>query len=245
MLFLNPSPTWSVAHRSAAEQLAARLNRPICGSYTRKGELCRNRPDASRSNGRCRFHGSRAGRPPTHGRYSKFARAGIEALDVIQPDARLPRIDAGIAAVKSAITKSLGQSDPPLVDVGDAEQWTAEVIRNAQLRALLEKLARLIRERIKLTPSGFVAVDVVAHLIKCREAIIFDAIAKAGVDKDTLNRIRADYARATRPFKDPIFEFLDLLRLGESIKKLSKKERAARYRALTGFLAPADAATDI
>jgi hypothetical protein len=101
-----------------------------------------------------------------------------------------------------------------------------------------------MRERNKLTPRGFIAVDVLADIIECREAVMFDAIAKAGVDKETANRIRADYARATRPFKDPIFEVLDSLRLGESIKRLSKKERAARYRALTELLASADVGAD-
>ena len=44
---------------------------PRCGAYARTTlALCRG---PAMKNGRCRMHGGRAGRKPTHGRYTKAA----------------------------------------------------------------------------------------------------------------------------------------------------------------------------
>jgi len=44
---------------------------PRCGAYARTtGQPCRSR---AMKNGRCRMHGGKAGRKPTHGRYTKAA----------------------------------------------------------------------------------------------------------------------------------------------------------------------------
>ena len=63
---------------------------PRCGAYARTtGEPCKN---WAMKNGRCRMHGGKAGRKPTHGRYTKEAvesrrevrdliRAMVELLD--------------------------------------------------------------------------------------------------------------------------------------------------------------------
>ena len=53
------------------EARAALALRPTFGAYCRTtGKPCRG---PAMKNGRCRMHGGRAGRPPTHGRYSKKA----------------------------------------------------------------------------------------------------------------------------------------------------------------------------
>ncbi len=44
---------------------------PKCGAHCRTtGNPCRN---AAMANGRCRMHGGKAGRKPTHGRYTRAA----------------------------------------------------------------------------------------------------------------------------------------------------------------------------
>ena len=46
---------------------------PRCGAYARTtGKPCKA---PAMTNGRCRMHGGKAGRPATHGRYTKAARA--------------------------------------------------------------------------------------------------------------------------------------------------------------------------
>lgn len=50
---------------------AALLLAPRCGAYARTtGEPCKG---WAMANGRCRMHGGNAGRPVTHGRYTKQA----------------------------------------------------------------------------------------------------------------------------------------------------------------------------
>ncbi len=45
---------------------------PRCGAYARTtGQPCRS--PAMRGKARCRMHGGKAGRKPTHGRYTKAA----------------------------------------------------------------------------------------------------------------------------------------------------------------------------
>jgi hypothetical protein len=54
------NPTQLPIHRS-----------PRCGAHARTtGQPCRS---PAMKNGRCRMHGGRAGRKPTHGRYSQAA----------------------------------------------------------------------------------------------------------------------------------------------------------------------------
>lgn len=48
-----------------------------CGAKTRSGGPCKSR---AMPNGRCRMHGGKAGRPITHGRYSKISRPRIAEL---------------------------------------------------------------------------------------------------------------------------------------------------------------------
>jgi hypothetical protein len=44
---------------------------PRCGAHSRRtGQPCRA---PAMRNGRCRMHGGKAGRPPTHGRYTEAA----------------------------------------------------------------------------------------------------------------------------------------------------------------------------
>lgn len=51
------------------EARAALALHPRCGAHCRTtGNGCRN---PAMKNGRCRMHGGRAGRKPTHGRYTK------------------------------------------------------------------------------------------------------------------------------------------------------------------------------
>jgi hypothetical protein len=53
------------------EARKALRHHPRCGAYARTtGEKCKG---WAMSNGRCRMHGGKAGRPPTHGRYTKQA----------------------------------------------------------------------------------------------------------------------------------------------------------------------------
>jgi len=63
------------------EARAALARHPRCGAYFRTtGQTCRS---PAMKNGRCRMHGGRAGRKPTHGRYSKASireRREIRAL---------------------------------------------------------------------------------------------------------------------------------------------------------------------
>jgi len=45
------------------------IDAPRCGAYARTtGEPCKG---WAMTNGRCRMHGGKAGRKPTHGRYTK------------------------------------------------------------------------------------------------------------------------------------------------------------------------------
>ena len=54
-----------------ALRLAAMQAAPRCGAHARRtGEPCRG---PAMANGRCRMHGGKAGRKPTHGRYTKAA----------------------------------------------------------------------------------------------------------------------------------------------------------------------------
>lgn len=47
------------------------IDAPRCGAYARTtGEPCKG---WAMNNGRCRMHGGKAGRKPTHGRYTKAA----------------------------------------------------------------------------------------------------------------------------------------------------------------------------
>ncbi len=53
------------------EARAALLLHPQCGAHCRTtGQPCRS---PAMTNGRCRMHGGKAGRKPTHGRYTKAA----------------------------------------------------------------------------------------------------------------------------------------------------------------------------
>jgi hypothetical protein len=55
------------------EARAALALHPTCGAYARTtAQPCKN---ASMANGRCRMHGGKAGRKPTHGRYTRAAKA--------------------------------------------------------------------------------------------------------------------------------------------------------------------------
>lgn len=236
------SPKWSQRHRATAEELAAELNRPVCGAYTRAGALCRNRPDPSRTNGRCRMHGARAGRPLKHGRYSKYARVNYDAPNI--PGARFNTdavwIEEEINAVRSEIRKLLRKPKMALVDIDDDEQWADVITQDTKLRALLERAAQLVRERNKIMPGYFLPINVVSQMIECREAIFISAVEKAVDDKEVVENIRTDYRRATRPFKSALFKELDSFRFAEAAKRASKLERADYYRRLVETLAPGE-----
>lgn len=236
------SPKWSRRHRAAAEELAAELNRPVCGAYTRAGALCRNRPDPSRTNGRCRMHGARAGRPLKHGRYSKYARVDYD--DPNTPGARFNadavQIEEEINAARSAIRKLLRRPKMAVVDFDDDEQWANVIAHNTKLRALLERAAQLVRERNKIMPGYFLPINVVSQMIECREAIFISAVEKAVDDKEVIENIRADYRRATRPFKSALCKELDSFRFAEATKRASKLERPDYYRRLMDTLAPGE-----
>ena len=236
------SPKWSQRHRAAAEELAAELNRPICGAYTRGGTLCRNRPDPKRTNGRCRMHGARAGRPLKHGRYSKYARVDYDDPNI--PGARFNadavRLEEEINAVRFEIRKLLRRPKMAVVDFDDDEQWANVIAHNTKLRALLERAVQLVRERNKIVPGYFIPINVVSRMIECREAILFSAVEKAVDDKEMIENIRADYRRATRPFKSALCKELDSFRFAEATKRASKLERADYYRRLIDTLAPGE-----
>ena len=63
------------------EARVALLLHPRCGAYCRTtGQPCRG---PAMKNGRCRMHGGKAGRKPTHGRYTQKAtgeRRAVRAL---------------------------------------------------------------------------------------------------------------------------------------------------------------------
>ena len=60
------------------EARAALALHPQCGAHCRTtGQPCRS---PAMKNGRCRMHGGKAGRKPTHGRYTKVAREERRAL---------------------------------------------------------------------------------------------------------------------------------------------------------------------
>lgn len=59
------------ARPAMSEARAALAIHPICGAFARTtGRPCRA---PAMANGRCRMHGGKAGRKPTHGRYTKAA----------------------------------------------------------------------------------------------------------------------------------------------------------------------------
>jgi hypothetical protein len=238
------SPKWSPRHAAAAEQLAAELNRPVCGAYTRAGTLCRNRPDPSRTNGRCRLHGAGAGRPLKHGRYSKYAKVSYDDPNIpgARLDAEAARIEEELKVVRSEVRKLLRRPTAAVVDVDDDEQWAREAAHDTQLRALIEKAAALVRERSKAMPGYYIPVAVVSRMIECREAIIFDAVEKYVPDKSTVEEIRADYRRATHPFASALFEELDAFRFVEMAKRASRRKRGEFYRRLVDTLAPGELA---
>jgi hypothetical protein len=63
------------------EARAALAQHPTCGAYARTtGQPCKN---SSMPNGRCRMHGGNAGRKPTHGRYTKAAKAERREVRVL------------------------------------------------------------------------------------------------------------------------------------------------------------------
>jgi hypothetical protein len=238
------SPKWSQRHAAAAEQLAAELGRPVCGAYTRKRTLCRNRPDPSRTNGRCRMHGARAGRPLKHGRYSKYAKVSYDDLDIpgVRFNVKAARIEEELSAVRAELRKLLRQPAAAVVDVGDGEQSAREVVHDTKLRALLERAAALVRERGKTMPGQYIPVAVVSRMIECREAIFFSTVEKYVADKSTVEGIRADYRRATRTFAPALFKELEAFRFAETAKRARRRRRAESFRHVADAPTPGEPA---
>jgi len=57
---------------------------PRCGAYARTtGNVCKS---PAMKNGRCRMHGGKAGRKPTHGRYTKRDSATERGEEVTNND---------------------------------------------------------------------------------------------------------------------------------------------------------------
>ena len=188
------------------------------------------------------MHGAGAGRPLKHGRYYKYAQLDYDAANI--PGARFNaeaiRLEEEITAVRSEIRKLLRRPTTAVVDVDDDEQWANELAHNTKLRALLERVAQLVRERNKIMPGYFIPIDVVSRMIECREAILFSAVEKSVADKEMIENIRIDYRRATRPFKSALFKELDSFRFAEAANRASKRERADYYRRLVDTLAPGE-----
>jgi hypothetical protein len=60
-----------MASNAMREARAALALHPCCGAHARTtGQPCRA---PAMKNGRCRMHGGKAGRPPTHGHYTREA----------------------------------------------------------------------------------------------------------------------------------------------------------------------------
>ena len=168
-----------------------------------------------------------------HGRYSKYARVDYDDPNI--PGARFNadavRIEEEIKAVRSDIRNLLRRPTMTVVDIDDDEQWADEIAQNTKLRALLERAAQLVRERNKIMPGYFIPIDVVSRMIECREAILFSAVENIVADKEMIENIRADYRRATRPFKSALFKELDSFRFAEAPALASPRRRGGPRRA--------------
>ncbi len=83
--------------RAARAALAAL---PRCGATSRQtGQPCKN--PGTGNGGRCRFHGGRAGRKPTHGKFSATSRKIAERLNLYALVLRLMHKDAGLPVPSS------------------------------------------------------------------------------------------------------------------------------------------------
>lgn len=140
-----PSPQWSEQHYVEAMAEAAFLRHEICGARTKSGGICRRYPDPARNNGRCRFHGSRGGRPVEHGRYSAAARLAVNLDDIpgAVEDPEVPKIDARIKAVQRELDREIARFDD-----GNSGEGTPEY--NRERNARFDRLTALIRRKLNL-----------------------------------------------------------------------------------------------
>jgi hypothetical protein len=116
----------------------------MCGAKTRNGGApCKG---AAMANGRCRMHGGKAGRPPTHGRYSVKHRASLAAsIDAFRSDPEPGNLLDELALMR-ALTQDVVDRFPdgvplPLDAVETVSGFLAETSR------LVERMAKIETQR--------------------------------------------------------------------------------------------------
>jgi hypothetical protein len=150
------SPQWDDAHYDKALTVAEKLKRPICGAHKRNGGICTQYPDASAGNGRCRFHGARAGRPIKHGVYSKRLTKSIKR-DIFEDflgDSELYELDAEIALLRTLLTDYINRC----AELSSDTTRTADQVQQEATTCvrIIQAIARLQVCRDRLDKTGYV-----------------------------------------------------------------------------------------
>ena len=122
------SPKWSDEYYAEVLAVAKSVGRPICGAKNRNGKPCRRRPAANRRSGRCKLHGARGGRLPTHGKYARFTMTAevLAEQEHFLNDPDIASLDEEIALTRATINDA----------VKERQKWAA-VFDDEELVALV------------------------------------------------------------------------------------------------------------
>jgi hypothetical protein len=118
-----------------------------CGAHARTtGQPCRS---PAMKNGRCRMHGGKAGRKPTHGRYAKAAVAERRAMRAL-----LRSLRALIGQVEKPQARSASDPQPSFELPASRHSFAKERTLAHSLRPTRSSLSRLACSRLLTSRRG-------------------------------------------------------------------------------------------
>lgn len=130
----------------------------ICGAKTRDGSPCQ-RPagwGTEKTRGRCKQHGGKAGRPPTHGRYSKAARESLAEKIEEAREQPIEDIRDEVAVLRALLNDYL--NDVATVDeevVSDITKLATELRRAADTKSKMDARASLTTRHVEYLQARF------------------------------------------------------------------------------------------
>jgi hypothetical protein len=158
----------------------------ICGATTRSGTPCQRKAGWGTDHvgsGRCRAHGGNAGRPPTHGLYSKTAREGLAAKIREAREHDTQELRDEVAVLRALLTDYL--EDVHTVDedtVSDITKLVDAVRRGADTLSKIDARTALTARHVEYLQARFADIlttyvpdeDVDAALRDLRDAVAAD-----------------------------------------------------------------------